>query len=401
MNVLALASNFPDRFYPTITPWSKLQVDSLCKYTDCNIQVVAPRPHSIPYKLFPYHNFSRLPIREVAELGYSLHFPRYFYLLPKRIFFPLTGISYSNCVTRYCLQNISKPDLVHAKSSYMDGYGALKICKRWDIPLIFDVHGTEEFGEYLQIPIIRKFSQEAISSAKKILCAAKWQVKKGIEIGIPEEKLEYVPLGIDIESNSINFLDKEMVKESFGIPSNTILLFIGHLIKRKNVHILLDALSNIDKKIFNSIQVIIIGEGPEKQRLIRQAINLNIIKNVKFLGSVTDPELKKWYSLADIFILPSLSEGKPTVINEAMVNECAIIASNVNGIPEQVNHGYNGFLFEPNDSKMLSQLINHLVKDTELMKQMGKNSRKKIIADGITWENYAKKVFSIYESVLN
>lgn len=401
MNVVALASNFPDRFYPTIAPWSKLQVDCIWKYTDSKIQVVTPRPYSIPYKIFPYHNFSRLPIREMTELGYPLHFPRYFYLLPKRIFFPITGINYSKCVTHYCLQNISKPDLFHARSSYMDGYGALKICKRWDIPLIFDVHGTLEFRKYLQTPIIRKFSHEAILYAKKILCVAKWQVKKGISIGIPECKLEYIPLGVDIERFD-QIINSDACLNIKNLNNEKLLfLFVGHLNKMKGVIYLLQAISMLAKEIKKKCHFTIVGDGPEKINLQYYADSFGLNPYITFSGRVVGDELIRLYASADVFVLPSLSEGRPTVINEAMISGCPIIASNIDGIPEQVTDGYNGFLVEPRNPEQLASKIKQLAEDENLIQTMGKNSKRKILDEGITWENYAKRVEKIYMDVIN
>jgi glycosyltransferase involved in cell wall biosynthesis len=84
-----------------------------------------------------------------------------------------------------------------------------------------------------------------------------------------------------------------------------------------------------------------------------------------------------------------------------MASECAIIASNVDGIPEQVTDGYNGFLVDPQNSGQLASKIKQLAEDENLMRTMGKNSKRKIIYEGITWENYARKVVKVYKDSLN
>jgi glycosyltransferase involved in cell wall biosynthesis len=84
-----------------------------------------------------------------------------------------------------------------------------------------------------------------------------------------------------------------------------------------------------------------------------------------------------------------------------MASECAIIASNIDGVPEQVMDGYNGFLVEPGNPGQLADKIRQLVEDENLMRTMGKNSKRKISDDGITWENYARKVENVYTDVIN
>jgi glycosyltransferase involved in cell wall biosynthesis len=127
---------------------------------------------------------------------------------------------------------------------------------------------------------------------------------------------------------------------------------------------------------------------------------MNFSKHVIFLGSLDALNLVKWYSIADIFVLPSLAEGRPTVIYEAMSCELPIVATYVGGISEQVENGYNGLIIKPMDSNTLADSIIYLIENEDLRKNMGRNSRKRIIEQGWTWENHAKKVVEIYKKVL-
>lgn len=400
IKVLTVASNFPDMYYPTIAPWSKNQVDAIYKYSDIKIEVVVPRPYAIPLSVLPYYKFAFLPIRTVSDTGYKVHFPRFPYPIPKKLFFSVTGDLYSFFIPRYILKNIAKPDLIHARFTYLDGYGLLNIFKKWKIPLIVDIRGGMEFEEYYFSPLFGKKQRKTINSANKILCVAHWQVKRGLELGIPEEKLRCIPMGVDI--NKFMPRNKEKIRQDFKIPEQKIILFVGQLNKEKGVNYLFEAISKVVSKSYHKkdVRVIIIGEGSEKENLMNLSKQLGIMNLVTFTGTVIGELLAKWYSLADLFVLPSLTEGRPNVINEAMASECTIVATNICGISEQVKDGYNGFLVEPNNIDMLAEKISYLLNNETEMIRMGRNSRKRIIEEDWTWEGYAKRAKSIYSEVI-
>ena len=400
IKVLTVASNFPDMYYPTIAPWSKNQVDAIHKYTDVQIEVVVPRPYAIPLSFLPYYKFSFLPIRTISDTGYKVHFPRFPMPIPKKLFFSVTGDLYSFFIPRYILKNITKPDLIHARFTYLDGYGCLNIFKKWNIPLIVDIRGGLEFEEYYFSPLFGKKQRKTINSANKILCVANWQVKRGLELGIPEEKLKCIPMGVDI--NKFKPRDKEKIRQDFNILEEKIILFVGQLNKEKGVHDLLDAISQVISKSYykKDVRVIIIGDGSEKGNLMNLSKQLGITDLVTFTGQIIGEQLTKWYSLADLFVLPSLTEGRPNVINEAMASECPIVATNICGIPEQVKDGYNGFLVEPKNVELLAEKISYLLNNEKEMIGMGKNGRKRIIDEGWTWEGYANKIKMIYTEII-
>lgn len=400
LKVLVVASNFPDMYYPTIAPWSKRQVDAICKYSNVKVEVIAPRPYTLPMRFFPYFKFFYLPIHTISNTGYHLHFPRFPYLIPKKLLFSVTGELYSFFISKYVLKNIEKPDLIHARFSYLDGYGVLKICKKWNIPLIMDIRGSVEFEDYYFSILLGKKQRKTIKYANKILCVAQWQVKKGLELGIPEEKIKCIPMGVDIDKFKPR--DKEKIRQEFKIPEQKMILFVGQLNKEKGVNYLLEAISQVVTKSYHKkdVRVIIIGDGSEKEYLLNLSKELGIMNLVTFTGPVVGELLSKWYSLADLFVLPSLTEGRPNVINEAMASECSIVATNICGIPEQVKDGYNGFLVEPKNVDMLANKISYLLNNEDEMHKMGKNSRRRIIEEDWTWEGYAKRTIDVYNELI-
>jgi glycosyltransferase involved in cell wall biosynthesis len=403
MRIIIVASNFPDEYYPTVASWSKEQADSIFKFTNNSIEVISPKPYIIPMEGFPFYKYKYLPRQEKSDLGYQIHYPQYLYLLPKSFFFGVTGITYSFSVTRYLSteMSIDKPDIIHARFGYLDGYGSLKYCKKNQIPMVFDVHGHRDFGEYLQRNLIKKFQRQTINIANKIICIAKWQVKKGISIGIPEHKLEYIPLGVDFERFEKTSGSDFSFQRKNEYTQKCVFLFVGSLTKLKGVAYLLQAVSQLRENVKKKCHFIIVGDGPEKNNLQNDVDTLRLSPYITFAGRSIGDELVRLYASADVFVLPSLSEGRPTAINEAMVSGCAIIGSNIDGIPEQVTDGYNGFLVDPACPWQLAEKISLFAEDENLVNIMGKNSKRKILEEGITWQNYAINVSKIYKVILD
>jgi len=167
VKVLTVALNFPDQYHPTMTTWSKRQVDSIKTYTDIDLEVVVPRPFSIPIKFLPYHEFAKLPLKDNSNNGYTIHHPRFPYLIPKKLLFSATGNLYSFFVSRYILNNIKRPDIIHARFGYLDGYGILKACKKWNAGLVLDIHGNKDFGEWFSSFPIRKKTEKNLTLCKE------------------------------------------------------------------------------------------------------------------------------------------------------------------------------------------------------------------------------------------
>lgn len=380
--IFAMASNHPDPINKYWGLYNKWSMEALSK-KGVKVNAIIPRPYSPPFL-----KYSQIPKNDFNGL-YPKYFPRFWYLLPKRIFYGLAGESYSKHVGKF-LKNFPTPDLVHAFHIYLDGYGVLKYCKKYNLPLVVTAHGTVE-REISSWRNTKPKIMETLDYSFKILCVSYDLARRIEEMGIPKHKITVVPLGVSLERFKPE--KKIEIKRAKGIENYKIILFVGQLTEKKGLKTLIDASEIILKKYGNKAKFIVIGDGIFRKEIAKK-------KNIITMGNLSPDEVSDWFVAADIFTLPSLAEGRPTVIYEAMASECAVVGTNVGGIPEQVKNGYNGFIVEPKKFDQLAEKIIYLLDNKNEMISMGKNGRKRIIEEGWTTEEYAKKVINVYKNLL-
>ncbi len=189
--------------------------------------------------------------------------------------------------------------------------------------------------------------------------------------------------------------NKEEIKEKYGIPKDKpIVLFVGRLEWRKGIHILLKAMKGLDALL------LIVGKGELEGFLKAYAKKLRIKDKVIFMKEQMNGNLPEIYSIADIFVLPSLIEAFGIVLLEAMATEVPVIGTNVGGIPEIIEDGKTGLLVKPNDPFDLRNAINKLLSDENLRKRMGKAGRKEVLSN-YSWDIVAEKVEAAYRCCID
>ena len=186
-------------------------------------------------------------------------------------------------------------------------------------------------------------------------------------------KIETIPNGIDETIYELS-VDKALLKEELGIAKNHRLIGLGvRLCEQKGITYLLKALPGI-LKVHPNITLLIAGEGPLRELLELEAQLLGISSNISFIGVRTDmPRILK---MLDLYVLPSIWEGLPMAILEAMAAGCPIIATNVGGNATAIKHRTNGSLIHPKDPNALEQEIIYLLNNPKMLKQYIENSRK-------------------------
>lgn len=396
MRVLEVCQEFPNRYYPQLGTFIKQSIDSIADQ-NIDVTVVSPKPFVLPFSAFPYHNFYKLPRIEHTE-KYDLHYPRYVYAVPKKYFYPITGISYAHFVSRYAMKNIQpKPDLIHAHFSYPDGYGMMGLAKKWKVPLVISALGTIERKVAYEGSHTSRLIIEAMNFADKILSVSEDLKLHIINLGIREDKVHVVPNGVDTEK--FRSVGREHARNLLNLPQDkNIVLFVGALRKIKGVDYLIEAAKSF---VDANTELYMVGRDDGlKKSLEKRAKELKIANYIKFTGPINHEDIPLWISASDILVLPSLSEGRPNVVLEALSCEVPVVATDVGGIPELMVDGETGYLVPARNPEILSEKINKLLEDASRRKEMGQLGRKSIIQRGLTWEAHAKKTVDIYSKLL-
>jgi len=213
---------------------------------------------------------------------------------------------------------------------------------------------------------------------------------------VDEEKICVIPNGLDLGAfNKIEDID-DVVLSKYDLDRDKYVLFIGRLSVLKGVQYLIEAFRRI-KKDYANLKLVIVGTGDFQDYLKNIACG---IEDVVFTGHVDSLIVKKLlYENCVAVVVPSLYEGLPMVVLEAMACRKAVVASGVGGIPYLIRHGKNGFLAKPGDSKSLEEFIRILLEDANLREKMGSFGRK-LVEKEFTVDKMVIKTLKVYESLL-
>jgi len=165
---------------------------------------------------------------------------------------------------------------------------------------------------------------------------------------------------------------RERARRDLGIPEGAIVVgWVGRISREKGLDILMEAARPIIEDRHDAI-FLLVGDGPLRQSLE----SAHSFKGIRFAGLRNDTPA--CYAAFDIFTLPSLNEGLPMVILEAMASGLPVVASRVGAIPKVVEHGKSGFLVEPGRPDLLEAEIRRLVMDRAGARQMGIKGRERV-----------------------
>ena len=203
-----------------------------------------------------------------------------------------------------------------------------------------------------------------------------------------------IPNGVDLEHFSP---DVSPIDEFCDGKLN--ILFAGRLEKRKGLNYLLKAYKQVKQEIPDS-RLIVVGPGIRLRRKYEKQVKRSDLKDVVFVGYVSDDELPRYYKTADIFCAPATGwESFGIILLEAMAVGKPIVASNVEGYASLITHGAEGWLVPPRDEQALAQSLITLLRDEPLRQEMGAKGRLK--AQDFAWENIAQRILDYYTRVLS
>jgi len=290
------------------------------------------------------------------------------------------------------------PDTIHLNSSKIGGLGALaaRICKIKNI--IFTAHGWafNEDRNILEKFVIKFIAWVSLILNTKIICVSKKVLFDAPRLFINKNKFHLIYLGIQTPE----FLEKEKAQEFliFHLKDKMLLSqdtfwmgTISELTKNKGIEFAIKAIAQLKNK---NLHFIIIGEGELKNRLKKITLDLEIQDQIHFCGAVDGAS--KYLKALDLFALTSITEALGYVLMEAGMAEIPIVASDVGGIPEIIEHYKTGILVAPKDSESIAQAIDKLLKDEQLRANLAKNLKEKVKTK-FSFEKMIEETVSLYK----
>jgi len=281
-----------------------------------------------------------------------------------------------------------KPDIIHCHL-FNAGFFGRFLSLFFNVERIYTVQMIRPYR-----PIWQKLVDYLLQFSTSKIIAASIAIAKSLEKeNIQKKRIEVIYNSVDLRKFQNNI--KREIRAEFGIPEHAFLIgSVSRLNIDKGIDFLVESAALLKK--YEDIYFIVFGEGDERKRLERMIVE-NKLSDRFFLPGYAEYPAKILGNF-DIFVLPSRTEGLGISIIEAQAAGLPVIASEIGGIPEIIEHGENGLLFEMGNSKMLSENIIRLYNDKKLRKKFSENSI--INSKRFESKNLSEKMRRIYLSIL-
>lgn len=288
-------------------------------------------------------------------------------------------------------------DVIHAHMVVPDGWVAARVGARLGVPAVATAHRAD----VLDVPSRGEADARRVGQAVGMvdqLCAVSHVVAGAArELGEPRRPIVVVPNGADTER--CQPWPREQMRTEFGLPAGErIVTYVGKLVPRKGVDILIEAMDLLARRPEGAPFLAAAGAGEMREPLERRAAELGIADRVRFVGKVEHDRVGRWMAAGDVFVLPSYSEGLPTVVCEAMNCGVPVVATAVDGTPEIVRDGETGLLVPAGDAAALADALARVLDDPATAERMSREALRVGRAE-YTWAANAATMERIYAEV--
>lgn len=249
-----------------------------------------------------------------------------------------------------------QPTIVHGHFLHPHGAAAAEVAKRLGVPCVLTAHGFDVYDLPFRNRTWRRLIDKTLAAADVVITVSQRNEKILVEqLGVDRSRVVTVPNGFD-PAKFDSRLTRAEARARLGLATDaTVLLTVGHLVAIKNHLLLLESYGLLKRPAH--AKLVIVGDGPLRAQLEKQARDLQIADEVQFTGDVPHADVGWWMAAADLFVLPSLDEGNPTVLFEAMASGLPYIGSRVGGVPDIVTSPAFGTMVPPGDGQALVEAL--------------------------------------------
>ena len=359
----------------------------------CRLEVAAPLPWVPP--LLRKRNqgkyvHAQVPNKEeIGEL--QVHHPRYGvipgvlgFMHPAFMFAPVLRL-----IKR--LDREGHIDLINAHWIFPDGVAAVWAARKLGKPVVLTALGCD-INHYPSLPFRKGLIERALRKADAVTVKGNSLREKTLELHVPDKKIYVIPNGIDLQHFRI--MDRVAARRQLGIRgTGPFLLTVGSLDEVKGNCYLLEALNKIAHDLKPPPHLLMVGDGYFKQYLLSQARDFGIAQQISFFGKRPHHEIPVWMNAADLFCLPSIREGRPNALVEALACGTPAVASDVGSVPEII-HDENGRMAEAGKPESLRCQI------LACLDQSWNRETVRKSVSGFTWDQCAALYMRTFQQVL-
>lgn len=268
--------------------------------------------------------------------------------------------------------------------------------KCFGISHVVTIHSSE-ITLLKKIPMGRRIAEFVINNTDVLISVSSHRANELLAFISPKagkaakEKVHIIPMGVT-KNELITDKNKEELKIKYGVNSKFVVLFVGRLVDVKGCEYLIRSFRYVVDK-FDSVQLIIIGNGPLENELKKMTDDLDLKKHIRFEGFIEHSKIGDYYILSDIIAFPSIvdssgfEEGLPVVLLEGLTAGKPMVATRTKGGMEVIEDGYNGLLVEPENPAQMADAILMLLENFELREKLSINALES--SKKYDWENIA------------
>lgn len=261
--------------------------------------------------------------------------------------------------------------------------------------IVFWVHAEVVRPAWRYRLFYRPFLIRLLKRAVRIVVASPPVAESALELQPFRNKCVVIPYALDADQHRMPLRGDRQVPDAGRDNLTPTVLFVGRLVAYKGVDVLLRALSK------TTARLVIVGDGPLRLELERQAIGLDISERVRFAGDADNAELAVLYATCDMLVLPSVTRAEAfgMVQLEAMSFGKAVVSTDLNsGVPWVNQHGVTGLVVPPNDAVAMGAAIQRLIDNPAERCEMGRRGRARVEQD-FSIARLARQVIDLYSSV--
>ena len=381
--ILVITNVFPRPSQPNTGFYVYEQVKRLSRWYDIRVLTAQPRT--------PFSGKSRRPGTPVEFNGVTVYETDYAAL-------PKIGVLVSDRVfyraVKPLVQHIRGDftfDLILCYWTYPEGAAAGRLAADYGVPLIIRPRGSD-INIFWKNPLLRTKLAKTLKAADKVIPVTRHLMETVKRAGVEAGRLDFIHNGIN--HDEFYRLDKKEARAALNLDAGKhLVLFAGNFLPVKGVENYLKAIERIDEVTREGLIFMFLGKGPLQAEIEKSAARLKHAR-IMIHGDVPHNLLVHWMNAADLLCLPSLNEGCPNVILEAMACGLPVAASDVGGVPELLTTPDAGLMFSPRDPHEMADVILQALNKKWDRKQIAENVKE------VSWEACAGNLKGYVEKLL-